>query len=612
MRWARAEFAEAGAAGGGGGAPGPRSGHAAAAVASAAWGGPLVVVHGGLSGKRFLGDVSVLHCESGAWFRPCAEGTGPGPRAFHAAAVVGPRFYVFGGRTGSQKHADAWALDTGTWEWQRVAPPAGAEADKEWPAPSPRDFAAIAPGGPGKLLLVGGYDRDKWLNDVHLLDLESGAWQEVRVPGPGPPPRSGHSLLEIHSRVLMYGGEAANGQILGDLWALRGARGDEPLRWVRMQLGGSSPQGRSGHSLVSVGKSLVLFGGHGDGGWIQRKDVYLEDVHVLNRETVRWGRAHFEAGLPGPTPRAYHSMTVVGEKRALLFGGFDGTTTFGEAWWLDPSDPEGAPPDLPEVFPQNPAEAAPPSPAGAPAARVDAAAGGGMRGALSSTAELLGSLGKNVGTNMNTLITRGRGGTNTGLDMSVSTAEPAQLEREALTPGKMAEAIAQLRAEQDAEQAREVAGYAARFENFRLSQGLHGVPPDHGGRFSAAMAESRSALIALGMQVLQSQPLPERARAPGTDVASAATSAARAYLRSLGPEDLRLGDLPALVHDYRAAVASCGAVPLLEASEGGPAGRFLHVDAGALRLSDAPALLRDYHRFVPPASGPAREERAPL
>jgi len=195
--------------------------------------------------------------------------------------------------------------------------------------------------------------------------------------------------------------------------------------------------------------------------------------------------------------------------------------------------------------------------------------------------------------------------------MSISTAEPAQLEREALTPGKMAEAIARLRAEQDAEQAREVASYAARFEDFRISQGLHGVPPDHGGRFSAAMAESRSALIALGMQVLQSQPLPERARAPGTDVASAATSAARAYLRSLGPEDLRLGDLPALVHDYRAAVASCSGVPLLETSEGGPAGRFFHVDAGALRLSDAPALLRDYKRFVPPASGPAREEPEP-
>lgn len=36
-----------------------------------------------------------------------------------------------------------------------------------------------------------------------------------------------------------------------------------------------------------------------------------------------------------PPARAYHSVTYVGS-RYLLFGGFDGKTTFGDLWWLVP------------------------------------------------------------------------------------------------------------------------------------------------------------------------------------------------------------------------------------------------------------------------------------
>jgi hypothetical protein len=36
-----------------------------------------------------------------------------------------------------------------------------------------------------------------------------------------------------------------------------------------------------------------------------------------------------------PSPRAYHSMTCI-STRYLLFGGFDGKTTFGDFWWLVP------------------------------------------------------------------------------------------------------------------------------------------------------------------------------------------------------------------------------------------------------------------------------------
>lgn len=47
--------------------------------------------------------------------------------------------------------------------------------------------------------------------------------------------------------------------------------------------------------------------------------------------TAQWKR--LPTGNEAPSARAYHSMTCVGS-RYLLFGGFDGKSTFGDLWWL--------------------------------------------------------------------------------------------------------------------------------------------------------------------------------------------------------------------------------------------------------------------------------------
>lgn len=47
----------------------------------------------------------------------------------------------------------------------------------------------------------------------------------------------------------------------------------------------------------------------------------------------QWKR--LPTGNEPPPARAYHSMTCIGS-RYLLFGGFDGKSTFGELWWLVP------------------------------------------------------------------------------------------------------------------------------------------------------------------------------------------------------------------------------------------------------------------------------------
>ncbi len=83
-----------------------RFGHTAVPVdARDVWGTELVVVFGGVvhstgdaaDQHTALSDVLVLQVEADAWFVPDMHGAVPEARAFHSAAAVGSKVYVFGG-----------------------------------------------------------------------------------------------------------------------------------------------------------------------------------------------------------------------------------------------------------------------------------------------------------------------------------------------------------------------------------------------------------------------------------------------------------------------------------------------------------------------------------
>lgn len=103
-----------------GAAPSARMGHVAVAVdARESWGDEILVIHGGLSeGKYALGDVIVYQSDGNAWSRPDIPATGPHARAFHCAAVVSTKVFMFGGhvwvkeKKGLQKFNDLWCLNT--------------------------------------------------------------------------------------------------------------------------------------------------------------------------------------------------------------------------------------------------------------------------------------------------------------------------------------------------------------------------------------------------------------------------------------------------------------------------------------------------------------------
>ncbi|KAH9704418.1 Galactose oxidase/kelch repeat superfamily protein [Citrus sinensis] len=331
------------------------SGHSAVNI-----GKSKVVVFGGLVDKRFLSDVVVYDIDNKLWFQPECTGNGsngqvgPGPRAFHIAVAIDCHMFIFGGRFGSRRLGDFWVLDTDIWQWS--------ELTSFGDLPSPRDFAAASAIGNRKIVMYGGWDGKKWLSDVYVLDTISLEWMQLPVTGSVPPPRCGHTATMVEKRLLIYGGRGGGGPIMGDLWALKGLieEENETPGWTQLKLPGQAPSSRCGHTITSGGhylwhfqqaipchpireeegnfrieSQLLLFGGHGTGGWLSRYDIYYNDTIILDRLSAQWKR--LPIGNEPPPARAYHSMTCLGSLY-LLFGGFDGKSTFGDIWWLVPEE----------------------------------------------------------------------------------------------------------------------------------------------------------------------------------------------------------------------------------------------------------------------------------
>ncbi|CAA7397087.1 unnamed protein product [Spirodela intermedia] len=325
MNWVRANSSDFG-----GDPPQPRSGHTAVNV-----GKSLLVVFGGLVERRFLNDVVVYDIENKLWFTPQCTGNGsdgqlgPCPRAFHVAISIDCNMFVFGGRLGGKRLGDFWMLDTDIWQWS--------ELTSYGDLPSPRDFAAASAIGNRKIVMYGGWDGKKWLSDVYILDTISLEWTELSISGSLPAPRCGHTATMVEKRLLVFGGRGGGGPIMGDLWALKGLidEENETPGWTQLKLPGQSPSPRCGHTVTSGGHYLLLFGGHGTGGWLSRYDVYHNECIILDRVSVQWKR--LPTSNDPPPPRAYHSMSCIGP-RYLLFGGFDGKSAYGDLWWLVPED----------------------------------------------------------------------------------------------------------------------------------------------------------------------------------------------------------------------------------------------------------------------------------
>eukprot|EP00850_Spirogloea_muscicola_P020424 SM000216S06550 [mRNA] locus=s216:65038:66517:+ [translate_table: standard] len=230
------------------GAPRARSSHAVAAV------GRRAFAFGGELQPRVPidADVHVLDLDARRWSTAAASGDRPGPRVGVAAAAVGPKLLVFGGRDeGHAELGETYAFDTATGTWQLLA--SGVSA------PPARSYHSLAAGGDGKRVYTfGGCGASGRLNDLWVYDVDAGSWRQLPSSS-SCVPRGGPGLVVLHDQVYVIFG--FNGAELGDMH-----RFDlKTETWEEVLQGGEKPSPRSVFGVSTVGdRYIVLFGGEID------------------------------------------------------------------------------------------------------------------------------------------------------------------------------------------------------------------------------------------------------------------------------------------------------------------------------------------------------------
>lgn len=148
-----------------------------------------------------------------------------------------------------------------------------------------------------KMYLFGGTNGFQWFNDVWVYDPAVNKWTQLDCIGYIPSPREGHAAAIVDDVMYVFGGRTEEGTDLGDLAAFRISL----RRWYTFQNMGPSPSPRSGHSMTTVGKSIVVLGGEPSTAASTVNDLGI--LYVLDTSKIRYPADSQASSLRAPQGR---------------------------------------------------------------------------------------------------------------------------------------------------------------------------------------------------------------------------------------------------------------------------------------------------------------------
>ncbi|KNA11378.1 hypothetical protein SOVF_135770 [Spinacia oleracea] len=247
-------------------------------------------------------DVLVLNLDTVSWTTLVTTGPGPGPRDSHTATLWGNKIIVFGGTNGSKKVNDLHILDLDSKEWTQPT------CSGSYPSARESHTATLVGDG-GQLAVFGGSGEGvgNYLNDVHFLDLKTMSWSSPMVKGDySPPPRDSHVSVAVGRKVFVYGGDCGD-RYHGDVDVFD----VDSLTWSRLEVLGPSPGRRAGHAAIGIGTKVYVVGGVGD-------KKYYNDTWVLDTTISSWSKLEI-CGQP-PQGRFSHTA-IVTDSDIAIYGG---------------------------------------------------------------------------------------------------------------------------------------------------------------------------------------------------------------------------------------------------------------------------------------------------
>ncbi|KAI9843168.1 MAG: Negative regulator of mitotic exit [Thelocarpon superellum] len=264
--------------------PGPRVGHASLIVGNA------FIVYGGdtkMDDRDMLDDtLYLLNTSTRHWSRAIPAGPRPSGRYGHTLNIIGSKIYIFGGQVEGYFFNDLVAFDLNALQkasnkWEMLVLNSNDGGPPPGQIPPARTNHTIVT-WEDQLYLFGGTNGLQWFNDVWTYDPATNAWTQLDCIGYIPAPREGHAATLVGDVMYIFGGRTEEANDLGDLAAFR----ISSRRWYTFQNMGPSPSPRSGHSMTSYGKQIVVLGGEPSSA--PRDAAELSLVYVLDTGKIRY------------------------------------------------------------------------------------------------------------------------------------------------------------------------------------------------------------------------------------------------------------------------------------------------------------------------------------
>lgn len=196
--------------------------------------------------------------------------------------------------------------------------------------PSPRSNHAAAVIG-DKMVVVGGESANGMLEDVQVLSFDRFSWTTASSklflsPTSLPlkiPACKGHTLVPWGKKVLLIGGKTEPVSDRVSVWAFD----MESECWSLIEAKGDIPTARCGHTVVRANSVLILFGGE------DTKRRKLNDLHMFDLKSLTWLPLHCTGARP--SPRSNHTAALYNDKMLFVFGGAAKSKTLNDLYSLD-------------------------------------------------------------------------------------------------------------------------------------------------------------------------------------------------------------------------------------------------------------------------------------
>ncbi|XP_067945622.1 rab9 effector protein with kelch motifs-like [Watersipora subatra] len=261
------------------------------------------------------------------WYVVSAFGDRPSLRVGHTSSPsyqqdeeeATKKVIFIGGANPSETFSDVHILDLQTLSWNMVNPPNF--------NPRYEHISYMPSSAPNKVHILAGANQTENISndDVQCYDIETEQWSATIASGTPPPPRTHHTNAFIEDSVYIFSGGKVGSEPVQDRQVY--CYNSSTNLWRSLDISGSSPSPRHGHTLTAISKKVYCFGG-------MAGSKFYNDLHILDLEKDTWITPKVKKrGLP--EPRAAHAAVADG-MNMFIFGGMNKEgSALCDLWKLD-------------------------------------------------------------------------------------------------------------------------------------------------------------------------------------------------------------------------------------------------------------------------------------